>query len=178
MRYELKNIGYWGFIKISFFVNFLGGLVIGFFYGLLFSLISAASQAFAPYQNEFGDAFSSGAMIIVLPIFFAFAGSFFNTILGLIFVFIYNMGAKFLGGLEMDFEPVKAAEPPPQPYQQHYHQYAPPPPPQYQTPPPPPPPRPETPPPPPAPDTPQDQGTENSGNNNDDEPKKDQGYEY
>lgn len=161
MRYELKYIPYWGFIKISFFVNFLGGFVLGLIFALFFGFISAVVSNLPMMQEEFGsDSTPMGVMIFVLPFLYAFMASFFNTIVGLIFVFLYNIGTKFLGGFELDFEPV--AQPmstPPQPqYTQPYQQPMNPP---YQTPPPPPPP------PPPS--------IDNTAI--DDEPKKDQGPE-
>ena len=38
MRYELKSIGIWSFVKISFFMNLILGAVFGFFYAIFLGL--------------------------------------------------------------------------------------------------------------------------------------------
>lgn len=145
MRYELKSIPYWAFIKIAFFVNLIGGFVIGIFYAIFFGLFMTAMSNLGQYGFEEFDDISAplGFMVIFMPFFFAFACAFFNTLFGLIFVFIYNMISKLIGGLELNLEPVTSNQismPTPKPITAQTSLSAPPPPPHVKNAPPPPPP--------------------------------------
>lgn len=158
MRYEMKTIAIWPFIKVMFFFNAVIGFIFGLFYALFMGLIMSVTSS-SPFAQEapfdFGGA-SIGALVIILPIVFAIGGAIFYTLFGVIMVFIYNLIARLAGGLEFDLQPSDVGHPmqvPPQPatgYQPAGQQgYYPPPPPRQQTAPQPPPPRQETPPPPP-----------------------------
>ena len=45
MRYELKSLGAWAFVKVSFFLNLVIGFIIGVLYAGFLGLILAASSA-------------------------------------------------------------------------------------------------------------------------------------
>ncbi|MBN2226793.1 MAG: DUF3566 domain-containing protein [candidate division Zixibacteria bacterium] len=128
MKFELRSIGYWAIIKISFTLNLVMGFLIGIFYAFFLMLM-------APFMTElqgFGDMpmFEDGIgfLLILIPIAFSLLGAVFNTILLLIAAFIYNVVARLVGGLE--FELRQCDVPPPQTYQAApAHQYAAPPPP-------------------------------------------------
>jgi hypothetical protein len=169
MRYELKSIGVWAYLKIAFFLN----LIIGFIGGLVFAAIFSFEIAMMrnlgiePSGGISFEDFPTGILMIIFPILGAIGGAVFYTIFGLIFVWIYNLVAKLTGGFELDLRSVEPIQPPPaQPYvapaaaPQFQPTVPPPPPPPGSTPPPPPPPpqpsvapppppREETPPPPP-----------------------------
>jgi len=137
MRYELKKISLWAFIKVSFFVNLIIGFIVGVIYALFFGFFLAVMKNF-PYMPDQGiepppDA-PFGIIMVILPFFFAIIGGFMYTIMGIIFVFIYNLVAKITGGIEFNMEKlVEIAPVAPTAYAQTAT-------PQYETPPPPPPP--------------------------------------
>ena len=84
MRYELKSIPYWAFIKIAFFINLIGGFIFGFFYAVFFSLFISVLQnipAMYEFDNLGIETAPMGFMIIILPIFIGFFSAFFNTII-------------------------------------------------------------------------------------------------
>jgi len=146
MRLELKSIGYWSLIKISFVLNLVIGFIIGLFYALFMGLfwgLMGEMSSFGGMAFDQYDAPPIGLMLIIMPLFFSFFGAVINTILLLICTLVYNLTAKLIGGLEFDFAEM-------QPKADTYA--APPPTGAYTTPPiqePPPRPRPQTPPPPP-----------------------------
>ena len=155
MKLELKSIGYWSVIKISFIINLVVGACIGLFVGLFMGVImSFASQMGSMSGMElpmFDDGGPASILVIIMMIFlYGFMGAVFNTILAIIVTFVYNMAAKVLGGVELDLnqmqlQPIPNAYPgqPVANYQQRpVQQYAQPQPPQQppqQAPPPPPP---------------------------------------
>ncbi|MFQ5499463.1 MAG: DUF3566 domain-containing protein [Candidatus Zixiibacteriota bacterium] len=103
MKYELKSIGPWSFTKIIFFFN----LIVGFVLGLLMAAYLAFLMAMAPMipgfdAGELGLEGSSITLIfITLPILGALGGAFFYTIAGVILVWLYNLLARMVGGLEL-----------------------------------------------------------------------------
>ena len=123
MRLELKSIGYWSLIKISFIVNLVIGFIIGLFYalfmGAFLSLMGNMSGLTGMPMGE-EEIPSIGFLIVFMPFFFSFFGAVVNTILLLICTFVYNLSTKLVGGLEFTFsemQPIQqsyAAPPPPQ----------------------------------------------------------------
>jgi hypothetical protein len=118
MRYEIKSIGLWPFIKVSFFFNLIVGFLFGLLYALLagfiLTIVSRLSQ-FQPGFFEFGpiESMPIGLMIVVMPIVFAILGAIFYTIIGVILVLIYNLIARLVGGFELELAPAASAMPPP-----------------------------------------------------------------
>jgi len=115
MRYEIKSVGMWPFIKVSFFFN----LVVGFIFGLLYALfagfimtIMSRFSEFQPGSFDFDlEPLPIGFMLVVLPILFAIMGAVFYTIIGAILVLIYNLIARLVGGYELDLQLVAAGVP-------------------------------------------------------------------
>lgn len=148
MKLELKSIGYWSVVKIAFVVNLVVGAIIGFFIGVFMSFFMALASEMGELGGTplpfFEDSGTGGIVMIIMMVFlYGFLGAIFNTILCIIGTFIYNMAAKLLGGIELEFAEVPVPMPPyaygtyqpGQPSAPPY--YAPP---QRPTPPPPPPP--------------------------------------
>jgi len=116
MRYEIKSISTWPFIKVSFFFN----LVVGFIFGLLYALfagfiltIMSRFSEFQPGGFDFDlEPLPIGIMLVVLPILFAIMGAVFYTIIGVVLVLIYNLIARLVGGYELDLQLVVAGAPP------------------------------------------------------------------
>lgn len=125
MKYEIKAIGYWSVIKISFILNLVIGFIFGIFYALFMGAILSIAEQFGGMPSmpaETFDTLSTGAMIIIFPIMFSLMGAFFNTILALIITFVYNIIARLMGGLEFELseirvQPVSYAPSQPQYYQ-------------------------------------------------------------
>jgi hypothetical protein len=114
MKYEVKSIGAWAFLRVIFFLN----LVIGFISGLLFLPFMAlgafleSAYGGAEWGGPYGEEVSFGPwMIIVVPIFFALGFAVVYTILGLITIGLYNLIAKMTGGLEFNLVPVESGWP-------------------------------------------------------------------
>lgn len=171
MRYEVKSIGMWPFIKVSFFFNLVVGFIFGLLYavfaGFIMTIMSRLSQ-FQPGLFDFDlEPIPIGFMVVVLPIMFAIMGAIFYTIIGVILALIYNLIARIVGGYELVLESVGEGmpmTPPGQPLTgytgapSYVPPTAPPPPPQPTAPPD----TQQTPPPPdvPPPPRPDDQGTD------------------
>ncbi|MGH8015806.1 MAG: DUF3566 domain-containing protein [Candidatus Zixiibacteriota bacterium] len=137
MRYELKKISLWAFIKVFFFVNMILGFLIGLLYALFFGFIFAIMQNL-PYMPDQGieppPDVPIGILMVFLPFLFAILGGFIYTVLGAIFVLIFNLVVKLTGGIEFNLESLVDIVPAPQPSYAQTQM------PQYSTPPPPPPP--------------------------------------
>ena len=122
MRYEVKSIGMWPFIKVSFFFNLIVGFIFGLLYavfaGFIMTIMSRLSQ-FQPGGFDFDmEPLPIGLMIVVLPIVMAVLGAIFYTIIGVVLALIYNLIAKIVGSYEFVLEPVAAeasSAPPGQP---------------------------------------------------------------
>jgi hypothetical protein len=111
MRYELKSISLWAFVKVSFFLHLIVGFVLGLLYALFFGVFMTILSRLPgmPSSDLETKSLPVGIMVVLFPIMFAILGAFFNTILGGIIVFIYNAVAKMVGGMELDLQPVAEA---------------------------------------------------------------------
>ncbi|UCD93799.1 MAG: DUF3566 domain-containing protein [Candidatus Zixiibacteriota bacterium] len=110
MKFELRTIGYWSLIKISFVVNLIAGFIVGIgialFMGLMISFAERmAGLAGMPPLPE--DMPPIGFLMILYPFMISFGAAIFNTILYVIIAFIYNITAKVLGGIEVELNEVK-----------------------------------------------------------------------
>ncbi len=117
MRYELKRIPLWPFIKVAFFINLLIGFVFGLFYSPIVSVIMMVLTA-TPYLGSAGvesAPASWGMLLFTIPFISAFLAGCVNTLIGLILVLAYNMFSVLLGGLEFELEPVRHEPTPPAP---------------------------------------------------------------
>ena len=134
MKFELKSIGYWSVIRISFIVNLILGLVMGVFFALFMQVIFSMGSKIATLYGMSLPAEDIPPFIILIilyPIMFGFGGAIFNTMFVVVGVFVYNMIGKFIGGLELEMsEMVLQPVAPVAPVQQQA--YAPPPPPPVQ----------------------------------------------
>ena len=102
MKLELKAIGYWSLIKVSFIINLIVGFIIGLFFalfiGLIFSVASnLGGMKMMPFPEEGMP--SVGIVLIIYPFLFGFGGAIINTIIYLIIAFVYNTAARLIGGI-------------------------------------------------------------------------------
>jgi len=113
MRYELKSIGIWSFIKISFFVNLIFGFMMGIFYAIFIGVFMAP-MGMLP-MSEYSDIDLDGSfmpiLLILLPVMFAFGAAVFQTLVGVVLMMVYNMIVKLTGGIEFDLNRVNTASP-------------------------------------------------------------------
>ncbi|MCD6250336.1 MAG: DUF3566 domain-containing protein [candidate division Zixibacteria bacterium] len=114
MRYEVKSLGAWAFVKVSFFLNLIIGFVFGLLYAGFMALMLAISSAM-PFddvgQMPFDTDIIGPMFFILLPFIFAVGGAIFQTLFGLIIIGAYNLIAKFVGGIEMTLDPVEQTQP-------------------------------------------------------------------
>ncbi len=137
MKFELKTINYWSLLRTSFLMNLILGFILGVFFALFASLMFSFAAKFGGLSGftEMPEEMSSfGILIIIYPIFFAFMGAVFNTVIFLIGAFVYNLVAKFVGGIEFEFNQLPSSmsavsQPTPGYYAPSYNQATPPPPP-------------------------------------------------
>jgi hypothetical protein len=113
MRYELRSISLWAFVKVSFFLHLIVGFILGLLYALFFGVFMTVLSHLPgmPYSELETKSLPVGIMVILFPIMFAILGAFFNTILGTVIVFIYNAVARMVGGIELDLQPVQEVAP-------------------------------------------------------------------
>lgn len=112
MRYELKSIGIWPFIKVVFFLNLVFGFLFGVFYAIILVPIMSAVSSMTGFESPGMDQMPSiGSLLIIMPIMFALFSAVFNTILALIVAAVYNGIARLLGGFEFNFDALVEAAP-------------------------------------------------------------------
>ena len=102
MKLEIKSIGIWSLIKISVFIHLIVGFIFGIFYAIMLSVISSAGVL--PLDIMGNEDITLLGMLIIVPIMFSIGGAVFGTIWVVICVFIYNLLAKLIGGLEINAE--------------------------------------------------------------------------
>ena len=107
MRYEVKSLGVWSFVRVSFFLNLVFGFLIGLLYAAVLGVVLAAAESVGEFgELPFDPSKFGAALLIMLPVLFAAVCAFFNTLLGVIMIVAYNVVAKMAGGFEMTLEPV------------------------------------------------------------------------
>lgn len=110
MKFELKSIGYWSLIKVSFLINLIIGFILGLFFALFVGFMLSVIEQFGgmPGMPMYAEEMAPiGIMLVLYPFMFAFFGAIFYTIFFLIVAFVYNMIAKVLGGIEFDLNEVQ-----------------------------------------------------------------------
>jgi len=124
--YRLRKIGVWSAVKISFLINALLGACLGFLVGMFLFLFGALFSGLSDLAGaeEFPIPIFGGiAALFFLPIFYGFLMAVMNgIIITAIGVWLYNIFARLVGGVEVELEqaPVRAvysAPPPAMPQQ-------------------------------------------------------------
>ena len=108
MRYEIKSLGIWSFVKVSFFLHLVIGFVFGLFYAAMLMMVFAVASS-APMDGMTGMRFDLRAvgplLLIFLPIVMALGGAVYGTLLGVVLIVAYNLIVRMMGGIEFDLEP-------------------------------------------------------------------------
>jgi hypothetical protein len=109
-------------IKVGFFLNLMIGFLFGIFSALIFIPMARVFLTMAGAEMGGYDAGSSLGMLFFMPFMMGILAAFFNTLFMVLVAACYNLVARVLGGLEIQFEsvpdhgllsvtPVKAAAP-------------------------------------------------------------------
>jgi hypothetical protein len=110
MRYELQRIEIWSVIKIIFIISLFLGSLISIFYAGLFFIMSAFGNALAP--AEFASFVPmGGAMAIGIIVFGTITIAITYTIAAVVFIGIYNLLARWVGGFKVHFKLVEKEQP-------------------------------------------------------------------
>ena len=109
MRYELKSISIWSYIKVMFFVNLIVGFVLGIFYGFftgVFISIAAELMFFSEDAFDMQSGFPIALYVVAMGIMFSLGNAVFGTIFGAIIAGFYNLIVRMTGGLEFVLKPM------------------------------------------------------------------------
>ena len=125
MTYEWKRCEVWSVVKIAFLICGVTGFILGLFYAILLTLIGgllgmAGGGEFEEISGLFSGAFGF-FMAFVISFTYAVVGS----IMAAILAWLYNLFARFVGGIRITLEPedsslvtgqgVREVSPPPPP---------------------------------------------------------------
>jgi len=91
---KLKKIGVLSCAKVYGIIGLIMGLILGILLALFGGMMSAASESGIMFV---GMGFLG---IIALPIFYGVVGF----LAGAVTAWLYNLGAKWVGGIELEFE--------------------------------------------------------------------------
>ena len=103
--YKIKSFDLSSVLLYSFLMYLILGFIIFIPIGLIFSIVSN----FIPNAGDFDSSifpFLGGIFIILIPIFYAVAGSIMNAII----VLIYNLLSKKFGGIKLEIDKVDDQE--------------------------------------------------------------------
>ena len=118
MRYEVKSIGLWALIKVSFFLNLAVGFIVGIFAALYMVFIFSVMSQMSGIGAEFGFPDTGpplGFSLVAIPILFAIMGAIFHTMFAAVIAGIYNLIARLFGGFELNLRRVEQPQPSPPP---------------------------------------------------------------
>ena len=118
MRYEIKSIRLWSFLKVAFFLNIIVGFLSGFFFAFFTAaIISALGNVggLSPYGFELPQEFPVGFLFVIYPFIGAVTCAIFLTLFEFILIGLYNAIAKITGGVELNLNVVAEEIPAQQP---------------------------------------------------------------
>lgn len=105
MTYEWKRVDVWSVVKIAFLICGVTGFIVGLFYAIFLTLIGGILDMFGSGEFENISGLFSGVfgffMAFVLAFFYAVLGS----IMAAIMAWLYNLFARFVGGIRLTLEP-------------------------------------------------------------------------
>ena len=103
--FTVKRFGVLSVATISGILYAIGGLVVGLFMALLAAIMSAIDPMMSSDFTPFGWVFG-GFAIIISPVFYGVLGF----IGGIICAALYNLFAKWVGGIKVELESASATE--------------------------------------------------------------------
>jgi hypothetical protein len=99
----VKRVGVFSIAKMQALIGFIIGLIVGVLYGVIFIIGGAVTMTQSSSSAGPGGAMMIGmgvGFMIGLPILY----SIFSFIFGAIFAWVYNISARFVGGVELELE--------------------------------------------------------------------------
>jgi hypothetical protein len=103
-KWMLRRIGLWSAMKMGFTISAVLGLIMGFFWGVVFAFFTSL---FATAASLPDPGIGAGA-ILVMPVF----GALFSGVMGALTSFLaalaYNLAAGFFGGINLEIETEEA----------------------------------------------------------------------
>ncbi len=109
MKYELKSIPIWSFLKISFFVNLISGFILGILlapFAGIFSVLVVTLFQLEGTNLDIGN--SLDVVLIATPFILSFTFAFLLTFIELIVILIYNLFSNLIGGVTVNLALVDA----------------------------------------------------------------------
>jgi hypothetical protein len=100
-QYELTYIPIGPATRVIFFLNLIMFVIMGFIYGIFFA---AVIKMGLPINDPNMPDLAPGMMLIAMPIAFAFFGGVIGTLFYVVFIWLYNMIARFTGGVVLELE--------------------------------------------------------------------------
>lgn len=113
MIYQVRKIDVWSVMKVAFVIFGILGVIVGFFYAIFFAFMGQMMADFGA-AGDFGrmTGLFSGLMGIFMAFFLAIFYAVIGSLMTALFVGIYNLLARGIGGIELHLEP---RETPPSP---------------------------------------------------------------
>ena len=104
VKYELKSISAWSFLKIAFIINLITGFLLGLFLTPFLSifLMFFSSVIEMQFQTDISSS-SMETILVISPLITAFFFTFFVTFFEWVAILLYNLFAKILGGIILSF---------------------------------------------------------------------------
>lgn len=104
MVYRLKSVAVWPVVRIAFVVNAAIGLLFGGLYGIVIFILGLAMDAMGGDQLPFDSGLMSGVLGFLLMLFSGTMYGVFGAVFAAVAAWLYNVMARFVGGIELDFE--------------------------------------------------------------------------
>lgn len=108
MTLEIKRLDIWSCMKVAFILFGILGLLIGIFYALIIGFIGGIMGPLAGADIEPLTGLFSGALGIFMAFFMALFYAVMGSLSTAITVWLYNICARWVGGIQVDLEGEKA----------------------------------------------------------------------
>jgi len=105
---EIKKVEIWSVIKITFLLSLIVGLVLGFFYFSLISVVGQIAGSFGAPESELGNI--TGGIGFFLAFFIAIFTAVFYTLVSAVIAVLYNVFAGWAGGIRVELSRDKVEE--------------------------------------------------------------------
>ena len=104
MTLEIKRLDVWSCMKVAFILFGILGLLIGIFYALIIGFIGGIMGPLAGADIEPLRGLFSGALGIFMAFFMALFYAVMGSLSTAITVWLYNVCARWVGGIQVDLE--------------------------------------------------------------------------
>jgi hypothetical protein len=113
MKYEIKSLGLWAFIRVAFIVNLFAGFLAGLVAIPFMAVFIAAIQGYEYLESGayIPDDGVLGFLLVGIPLFYALGSAVMGTLFQTLVVLAYNLIARLVGGFEVNMEPLQQTGP-------------------------------------------------------------------